>query len=283
MRAFKWSRAAKAPPPAPPAPPLPIPPLEMREMVGPTEVEAFDNPTGEPIFAGLIDDDRYTAVFDFGCGCGRLARRLIQQRPQPVDYVGTDLHAGMVRWCAEHLTPAAPQFRFVHHPVYNAGFNPDPALPATAPLPADDASRTLCIAWSVFTHTTQQQTEHYLAEVARILQPGGVLLSTWFLFDKRLFPMMQDFQQTLYINDVDPTNATIHDADWVIALAASVGLTLRAAQPPGVRGFAWILQFTPTEPGVPAVELPADDAPLGRKPPPLVRANADRIGLDEPR
>ena len=58
---------------------LPIPPLEMRALVGQTEPSGFDNPAGAPIF-DFVDPSVFRSVFDFGCGCGRLARQLIQQK-----------------------------------------------------------------------------------------------------------------------------------------------------------------------------------------------------------
>jgi SAM-dependent methyltransferase len=252
----------------------------MRELVGPTEPSCFDNPTGAPVFGAEIEPERYESVLDFGCGCGRLARQMIQQQPRPRTYVGIDLHKGMVRWNQQNLQPAAPGFEFHHHNVYEAGFNPDPNAPRMAEFPVDTSSVSLLIAWSVFTHLTQAQCEHYLREVARVLRPDGVMISTWFFFDKAAFPMMQDFQYALYINDINPTNAVIFDARWIMDLTTSLGLILRKAVPPNVRGFAYTLQFTPARAGVVGTVLPPDQAPFGRKPPPIGRANADRIGLE---
>src|SRR5262245_62093652 len=93
---------------------LPVPPFEMRQLVGPTDPAMFDNPSGAPVFAGL-PDGAYDNVFDFGSGCGRLARQMMQQSPRPAAYRGIDLHQGMVRWCQENLTPANPNFTFEHH------------------------------------------------------------------------------------------------------------------------------------------------------------------------
>ena len=255
--------------------PLPLPPLEMRELVGRTEEKAFDNPTGLPVFGDAIELDLYETVLDFGCGCGRLARQLLQQTPRPRRYLGLDLHAGMIRWASDNL--AADGFEFQHHDVYHVAFNPR-APAKTARFPVEDQSVSLLIALSVFTHSTQTQCEHYLREVARVLKPEGVMISTWFFFDKRYFPMMQEFQNTLYINDVDLTNATIVDRNWMIDFTSRLGLTIRSIKPPAVRGFHWTLQLTPAN--VPAAPWPEDVAPLGHRPPPLTRQeDVSSLGL----
>lgn len=258
-------------------PELPIPPPEMRALVGPTDPAMFDNRDGTPVFGGL-KPEQYRKVLDFGCGCGRLARQMIQQTPRPARYLGLDLHAGMIRWCTENLAPAAPGFEFRHHDVYYAGFNPVPDRPLYAPLPVGDGSFSLAVAISVFTHLTQVQTEAYLKELARILEPDGILLATWFLFDKQDFPMMQDDQNTLFINEYDVRNAVIYDRDWVRATAASVGLIISEVIPPTIRGFQWELRMTHPRPGVKEVDLPSDSADPGRAPPPPMPTEAYRIG-----
>lgn len=85
-----------------------------------TDPEPYDNPTGAPIFDGLAAD-AWRTYLDFGCGCGRSARRLMQQAPRPQRYIGVDLHRGMVRWCQENLAPLADGFEFIHHDVYSPG------------------------------------------------------------------------------------------------------------------------------------------------------------------
>ena len=204
--------------------PLPMPPSEMRALVGSTDETLFDNPTGAPVFYGLDPND-FPTVLDFGCGCGRIARQLIQQNPRPDRYLGLDLHAGMIRWCNENLAPRAPGFQFLHHDVMYTNFNPGKNKPLYLALPTEEQF-SLVIAISVFTHLTQVQTEAYLAECARVLAPGGSLLSSFFLFDKRDFPMMQPDQNTLFINEHDVRNAVIYDWGWVRAAVAAQGLVL---------------------------------------------------------
>lgn len=257
---------------------LPLPPLEMRQLVGPTEERYFDNPGGGPVFPQL-PVETCEAVLDFGCGCGRLARQLIQQRPRPRRYLGIDLHAGMIQWCQRNLQPHAPGFEFRHHDVFNRGLNPAGAS-AVQPFPAGPGEFSLVLAWSVFTHVNQDQAEFYLREAARVLRPDGLLLATFFLFDKGEFPMMQPFQNALFINETDPSNAVIFDRAWLPATAAAAGLTVAAAEPPRIRGYQWLLQLRPARAGLEAVPLPVDEAPRGSLPPPLMPADAERLGRD---
>jgi SAM-dependent methyltransferase len=244
---------------------LPLPPVEMRRLVGPVDEADWDNPDGRLVLGDEYPAERYRSVFDFGCGCGRIARRLVQQDPRPERYLGIDLHKGMVRWCSSHLAPAAPGFEFRHHAVHNPTFNPR-ARRRTAPFPAEDRAFSLVLAWSVFTHLVQSQIDHYLAEIARVLEPDGVLHSTWFLFERSLFPMLEPGEHGIYSNDRDPTRAAVLDRDWVLDRIRAAGLTLFSATPPALRGFQWVLRMTPSRSGVEEAALPRDEAPVGRAP-----------------
>ena len=182
---------------------LPMPPLELRRLVGPTREDWYDNPKGQLVFPKL-PASAYESVFDFGCGCGRVARMLIQQEPRPARYVGIDLHRELIKWCNKNLAPHAPGFEFHHHDVFNFHFNPD-AKARELPFPIEDGSFTLVNATSVFTHLTQEQTPHYLRETARVLRPNGVLHSTWFLFEGTDFPMLSPENGAIYVSYVDPS------------------------------------------------------------------------------
>lgn len=251
----------------------------MRRLVGPTADEAFDNPTGGPAIPGL-EREHFRSVLDFGCGCGRLARQLIQQRPRPERYAGLDLHPGMIKWCQQNLAPYAPGFTFHHHDVCYEPFNPGHGKPLSAPFPFEAGEFTLAVAISVFTHLTEDQATHYLAEIARMLDPEGTFVSTWFLFDKRDFPMMQDDQNQLFINGTDIRNAVIYDRAWLSRAAAQAGLTICTAAAPLIRGYHWTIRMTLSREGVTAIELPDDLAERGRYAPPPMPAEPHRIGLN---
>jgi SAM-dependent methyltransferase len=251
----------------------------MRKLVGPVADEAFDNPTREPVYP-YLDAAVFESVFDFGCGCGRVARQLIQQRPRPERYVGIDLHYGMIRWCQQNLAPRAPGFEFHHHDVFNYHFNPGPSKPRMLPFPVADDSATLVNAYSVFTHLTEDQALYYHHEVARVLEKRGVFNSTWFLFDKREFPALQEGSNALYISYVDPSAAVFFDRNWVKATARAAGLVVTRAIPPDIRGYQWTLVMEPTREGIEEVELPLDQAPLGTVLLHGIPEQPSRIGLE---
>jgi SAM-dependent methyltransferase len=258
--------------------PSPIPPLAMRILVGPTDERAFDNPSGRLVFPD-VPPEAYESVFDFGCGCGRIARTLIQQRPQPRRYLGVDHHRGMIKWCRENLKPFATNFEFVHHDTWNLSFNPGARKPRILPFPADGRAFTLVIAWSVFTHVIESHAMHYLSEVSRILRPDGLFAGTWFLFDKYDFPMMQDFQNALFINDLDPTNAVIFDREWLRKATEAAGLRIVHVVPPEVRGFQWTVHMVPNTSPRLEVEFPADEAPYGIRRAGISSGDPAKVGL----
>jgi SAM-dependent methyltransferase len=220
---------------------LPLPPLEFRHLVGPTDPDDFD---AMSVTAQLeqLPPALFASVFDYGCGCGRLARQMMRHGRIPLRYLGVDPHKGMIDWCREHITTRAPQFQFRHHDVFQEFMNPDGSF-ESVPLAADDGSVTLFLAWSVFTHLLPVDAEYYLHEVARVLAPDGVAVTTWFLFDKRDFPMMQEFQNALYISDFDPTNAVIFDRRWLERTIADAGLTIASTTTPAVHGHQWAMHL----------------------------------------
>lgn len=244
---------------------LPFPPIELMRSVGPTDRAAFDNPTGQNVLAPY-GDFNYEAFLDFGCGCGRLARQIMQQLDQPKTYVGVDLNLPAIEWCQRNLYPHNPQFLFSHLNVRNPQFNPT-ATETTARLPADDGRFTLAIAHSVFTHIIEDHCEHYLRECARTLATGGDFVSTWFTFDKAAYPMMQTFQNALYIHPGDPTNAVIYDQRFLLDLFARCDLGITKIIAPEARGFHYVIVAKKGASQVSA--FPADTAPIGVHRPPV--------------
>jgi len=130
-------------------------------------------------------------------------------------------------------------------------------------MPAEDGAFSLVIAHSVFTHTIQAHAEYYLREITRVMRPDGMLYATFFLFEKRYFPMMQDFQNALYINVENPwKQREIRNAsDRLFGVEISPKL-VRVAKT------NMILNGDGHGGRVSVVPLPEDRSPFGRLPPP---------------
>jgi SAM-dependent methyltransferase len=143
---------------------LPLPPARMRVLVVDSAApEAFMRGSEEAatLIRRALDDagvELAGAVLDFGCGCGRVARRWAA--------LGLDLHAcdynpDLVEWCGQNL------------PFLEARVN---ALEAPAPYP--DGRFDLVYAISILTHLTEPVALAWMADWRRILKPGGHLLFT---------------------------------------------------------------------------------------------------------
>jgi SAM-dependent methyltransferase len=96
---------------------------------------------------------------DFGCGCGRIAR-YVQESPGIRSYTGVDVDERQIGWAARHLRGRFGVMR------------PDP------PLEFPDSSFDVVLAISIFTHFDEAEQFAWLAEIRRILRPGGLLLAT---------------------------------------------------------------------------------------------------------
>jgi SAM-dependent methyltransferase len=100
---------------------------------------------------------RVGSLLDFGCGCGRLLRNWNDMPDLRV--CGSDLNSDAIAWLDAHLT-------FVE--ATRNGLEP--------PLPYGDAEFGLIYSISVFTHLTEKLGEAWMAELHRVLAPGGLLL-----------------------------------------------------------------------------------------------------------
>jgi len=246
---------------------IPLPPKKLMERVGTTQQELYSNLDRDLIYGSELDEETYARVLDFGCGCGRVARQLLQQIPRPQSYLGIDLHKPAIKWCAKTLSPIDPNFSFIHHDVHNPQLNPKAKRRSKKIVP-DDSMFTLVLAHSVFTHIDERDVDFYLRECARVLDPDiGVLRSTWFLFNRQDFPFIQDWQHTLYTNLEDPTAAVVYEKGWLRRAFSEAGLTIVAVHPPKIRGYHWVILAKRARAGDRHAGFPEDTAAVGSVPP----------------
>jgi SAM-dependent methyltransferase len=122
------------------------------------------------------------AIFDIGCGPGRMAIAIGERFGWQNAYTGFEIAKDDVLFCRETITAAHPSFRFVHMDVYNVEYNPSGTTrPTDVRFPAQDAAIDFCFATSVFTHLFAGESRHYLREAARVTR--GTFLSSWFILD----------------------------------------------------------------------------------------------------
>jgi SAM-dependent methyltransferase len=144
---------------------LPLPPATRRAAVGLTssreEFIVVGASLAEDLIATLgmsgIDVPSLKRWLDFGCGSGRVARHFSDPE---ISLTGIDVDARAVRWCARYL----PGTFLVTDPL--------------PPTPFADASFDLIYSVSVFTHLDAEPQFAWLAELRRLLRPGGVLIAS---------------------------------------------------------------------------------------------------------
>lgn len=98
--------------------------------------------------------DGQRSILEFGCGCGRVLSCLKRTR----GVAGCDVNRDLVKWVRRHLPEIDARVN---------GLEP--------PLPWADGSFDLVFALSVFTHLPEQIALRWMAELSRVIKPGGYL------------------------------------------------------------------------------------------------------------
>lgn len=143
----------------------PFPPDELAKRVSGTVAEEFEA-QGQEIRDCIVRslpatfNFAYKRVLDFGCGTGRVLRHF-QTEASKGEFWGCDIHAPSISWLSENL-PNCHVFQ-----------NQD-----IAELPIESNYFDLIYVISVFTHLTAAW-KAWLAELRRVLRPGGILLNTF--------------------------------------------------------------------------------------------------------
>ena len=100
---------------------------------------------------------------EWGCGPARILRHLRDSLPNyhKVELYGTDYNPATIDWCRANL----PGIFFVRNEL-------------APPLPFEDNFFDALLARSVFTHLSAAMHEAWIAELHRVLKPGGILVLT---------------------------------------------------------------------------------------------------------
>ena len=99
------------------------------------------------------------SVLDWGCGPGRIIRHMSDFFPNASLY-GTDPNNKSINWCQENL---------------NGTYNTNSLEP---PLRYDDNAFDVIYGISIFTHLSEEMHHAWMAELLRVLKPGGIMYQT---------------------------------------------------------------------------------------------------------
>jgi SAM-dependent methyltransferase len=146
---------------------LPLPPARLRIAVAGTPDAGWFLESGRQQAAMIRESlDRHgraiaelERLLDFGCGCGRVTRHWAELAGPEIH--GSDYNRRLVRWCVANLTFG----RFGVNRLAPPLSHPDEFFGAVYGI-------------SVVTHLPEELERKWIAELARVLTPGGLLLLT---------------------------------------------------------------------------------------------------------
>ena len=104
--------------------------------------------------------DKMTSILDWGCGCGRVLRYLLQTDIKAKIF-GCDIDGDLIKWCGKN--------------IHNAKFD---IVNSTPPLPYEQGQFDFIYGISVLTHLDEKMQMRWLEELNRIMKPGAILLLT---------------------------------------------------------------------------------------------------------
>ncbi len=184
-------------------------------------------------------------VLDIGSGLGRMALPFTHFLSAEGRYCGIDVVPKGVKWCQEHYKAYGAQFRFDHAYLHNSLYTgTDAADASTYRFAYQDQSFDFVWLTSVFTHMLPAEVSNYLAEISRMLKPGGRCLFTLFLIPKsdpgrRLrtagfdFPHLYSTEPNAaspiaWVMDLNTPHANVAFAmDWIDQELANHGLVIK--------------------------------------------------------
>lgn len=147
----------------------PIPPARLRARIGSgirvdTFVGGGRQLAGE-LQGALVDQGtsiaQRRAIYDWGCGCGRLLISLRERTEGTTRLIGSDIDSEAVAWVTANVTGVEARVN---------RFSP--------PLPAGDDEVDLLVSSSILTHLAEPDQAPWLAEIARVVEPGGLAAVT---------------------------------------------------------------------------------------------------------
>ena len=149
---------------------VPVPPAALMERVAGSSNPRLFTVSGLTPFTEFFvalsrhcDLSSVHRLLDWGCGCGRVSMHFLHflSGAGSPEFYGCDIDGEAITWCAEHFRSG----KFTR-------IEPWP------PTPYEDATFDVAVGNSVFTHLQRDAQTAWLAEMKRIIAPGGLFLAS---------------------------------------------------------------------------------------------------------
>ncbi len=127
-------------------------------------------------------------------------------------YDGLDIVPSGIDWCNAHIATKFRNFHFTLADIYNKEYNPGGHVRASEyTFPYADDSFDLVVLISVFTHMLPDDTERYVAEISRVLRPGGRCWATFYILNYDSIAIMDAGNGSLRFKHDHTTYWTVND------------------------------------------------------------------------
>lgn len=144
------------------------PPQLMDRVVGHHDLTAFKT-GGIKLYGDFLEVlsrhcnlGSITRMLDWGCGCGRSTVHFLLHHPRGPEVHGCDIDGEAIAWCNQNLKPG----KFVQ-------------VDASPPTPYPDSFFDIIVSCSVLSHLKRDVQHLWLAELNRIVKPGGIVLPSF--------------------------------------------------------------------------------------------------------
>lgn len=129
---------------------------------------------GDPVWAGFVEleilrrfkDLQGSHVLDIGCGIGRLAKYLFEERV--AGYLGLDIIPEILEQAID-ASKAHPQFKY--------------GIVEEFKVPAEAGAFDVVCGFSLITHLLDEEIFEYFTEARRVLKPDGVVIFSFLDID----------------------------------------------------------------------------------------------------